>query len=203
MRDEGVTKYQCIFNRTAAPGAALVAELSGVRNELFSKGLIGVYPDGIGFGNASVRLNAPPGKFLITGTQTGHKPELEPADFSLVTGYDIARNRVECEGLIAASSESMTHAAVYELQGHIGAVIHVHCRLLWEKGRSQFPVTGSTVPYGTPAMAYEMRRLYEAADLGKKKILLMLGHEEGVIAFGADLGEALQVLHAALAVASV
>jgi L-ribulose-5-phosphate 4-epimerase len=200
MRDEGVTKYQCIFNRTTAPAAALVAELNSVRHELFTKGLIGVYPDGIGYGNVSVRIKEGQEKFIITGTQTGHKPHLEPADFSLVTGYDIALNEVQCEGLIAASSESMTHAAVYELDENIRAVIHVHSRLLWERGRDTCPMTEPTVPYGTPQMAYEMRRLYEKTDLRKKKILLMLGHEEGVITFGADLREALRVLFAALAI---
>jgi L-ribulose-5-phosphate 4-epimerase len=184
MRDEGVTKYQCIFNRTTAPAAALVAELNSVRHELFTKGLIGVYPDGIGYGNVSVRIKEGQEKFIITGTQTGHKPH----------------NEVQCEGLIAASSESMTHAAVYELDENIRAVIHVHSRLLWERGRDTCPMTEPTVPYGTPQMAYEMRRLYEKTDLRKKKILLMLGHEEGVITFGADLREALRVLFAALAI---
>lgn len=194
MRDEGVTKYDCIFKHTQAPDVSAIAELNSVRNRLFAQKLIGVYPDGIGYGNVSVKLKNSQAKFIITGTQTGHKAMLDPADYSLVTGYDIARNRVECEGLISASSESMTHAAVYELNENIQAVIHVHARSLWEKGRNLFPVTESSIPYGTPQMAYEMRRLYETSGLPQRKILIMLGHEEGVLVFGGDLTEAATVL---------
>jgi len=197
MRDEGVTKYNCRFRQTHAPGHPALAGLISCRDRLFSRGLIGVYPDGIGYGNVSVR---PPGwrQFLITGTQTGHKPALAAADVALVTDYDIAANMVECEGLIAASSESMTHAAVYELSRDIGAVIHVHHRGLWQHAAGRVPTTGSAVAYGTPAMAYEMQRLRDTADLLQRCLLVMAGHEEGVIAFGPSLDEAEQILNRAL-----
>lgn len=198
MRDEGVTKYKCIFTRTHAPDASLIAGLNSVRSRLFEQKLIGVYPDGIGYGNVSLRLKDGPGKFVITGTQTGHTPTLGPADYSLVTGYDIGKNRVECEGLVAASSESMTHAAVYELDENIQAVIHVHARPLWEKGRDLFPATEPSIPYGTPQMAYEMRRLYQTSGLPRQKILIMLGHEEGVLTFAEDLSGAVTVLENSL-----
>lgn len=198
MRDEGVTKYECDFRRTAAPHQTLITEINPIRNQLFAQGLIGVYPDGIGYGNVSLRLKDSRAKFIITGTQTGHKPALESADYSLVTGYDIKKNRVECEGHIAASSESMTHAAVYELARDIGAVIHVHSRTLWQRGADFYPATEPTVPYGTPQMAYEMRRLYDHTSLAKEKILIMLGHEEGVLAFGQSLAQAMDTLQTAL-----
>jgi ribulose-5-phosphate 4-epimerase/fuculose-1-phosphate aldolase len=166
---------------------------------LFQAGLIGVYPDGIGYGNISVRgWDAKTGNFIITGTQTGHKPNLTAADFSVVTDYDIARNSVVCEGPVAASSEAMTHAAVYELDSRIGAVIHVHTRPLWQQGREFFPLTATEVAYGTPAMAAEMVRLYLGTRLPEIRVLIMAGHEEGVIAFGGSLAEAYATLAQAL-----
>ena len=174
MRDEGVTKYQCMLEPGDAPAAADIAELTACRQRLFAQGLIGVYPDGIGYGNLSARIRSSH-RFFITGTQTGAKPSLAPADFTQVIDYSIGDNRVHCRGKIAASSESMTHAAVYELDPAIAAIIHVHSRVLWRHGLHRLPTTAATVAYGTPAMAAEMRRLYEASDLPRLKILIMAG----------------------------
>lgn len=197
MRDEGVTRYDCRFQRTVAPAHAALRSLIDCRDRLFSRRLIGVYPDGIGYGNVSVR---PPGcrHFFITGTQTGHKPRLRASDIAFVTSYDIDANAVDCEGLIAASSESMTHAAVYELSPEMGAVIHVHHRALWQRAAGHVPTTQAKVAYGTPAMAREMQRLCDAAGLLRHRLLVMAGHEEGVIAFGAQLPEAEAILNRAL-----
>ena len=57
------------------------------------------------------------------------------------------------------------------------------------------PTTAASVPYGTPAMAYEMRRLLNHADLMQTRILIMAGHEEGVLVFGPTLEAAAQVLY--------
>lgn len=196
MRDEGVTKYECVFRVTLSPSAGAVAGLVETRNALHALGWIGVYPDGIGFGNTSVRLPASK-KFFITGTQTGHKEKISADDISLVTGYDIAQNRVECEGLVAASSEAMTHAAVYELDPVIEAVIHIHNRALWAAAKDILPTTDRLIPYGTPAMATEMGRLYGGEDLRQSRVLIMSGHDEGVIAFGANLDDAFSRLRSA------
>lgn len=199
MRDEGVTKYHCELEDGAAPAQTAIADLMSCRDRLFARRMIGVYPDGIGYGNASLRIQSS-NRFFITGTQTGHKPTLTTSDFCEVIDYDIAQNRVRCRGKIAASSESMTHAAVYELNPAIGAIIHVHSRDLWQKCMHRLPTTAAAVAYGTPAMAAEMRRLYETSELPRQKILIMAGHEEGLITFGATLAEAEQVLLHAMSV---
>lgn len=199
MRDEGVTKYRCELEIAAPPEVDAIKNLMHCRDRLFAQGLIGVYPDGIGYGNVSLRI-ADSNRFYITGTQTGHKPALTTADYCEVTDYDIAQNRVRCRGKIAASSESMTHAAVYELNQAIGAIIHVHSRDLWQKCMHRLPTTAAAVAYGTPAMAAEMRRLYETSELPRLKMLIMAGHEEGLITFGATLAEAEQVLLRAMSI---
>jgi hypothetical protein len=43
-------------------------------------------------------------------------------------------------------------------------------------------------------MAYEVLRLFNVTDVQRRKILVMAGHEGGVVAFGRDLGEAFGVL---------
>ena len=199
MRDEGVTKYHCELEDGDPPVLAAIADLMACRDRLFAQALIGVYPDGIGYGNISTRIGSS-NRFFITGTQTGHKPALTVADFCEVVDYDIQANRVRCRGKIAASSESMTHAAVYELNPAIGAVIHVHSRDLWQKSMQRLPTTAASVAYGTPAMAAEMRRLYETSELPRLRVLIMAGHEEGLITFGATLADAEQVLRRAMSV---
>jgi L-ribulose-5-phosphate 4-epimerase len=197
MRDEGVTKYQVVFRPAAPPPLAEVENLIGCRDRLFARGLIGVYPDGIGFGNVSTRIGKT-GHFFITATQTGHLSQLHTMHISRVTGYSINENTVECTGPAQASSESLTHAAIYALDAAIGAVIHVHHRGLWQRTQAYLPTSRADVPYGTPAMALEIRRLYDETNLKVVRALVMAGHDEGFITFGATLAEAEAALEAVM-----
>jgi hypothetical protein len=43
-------------------------------------------------------------------------------------------------------------------------------------------------------MAYEMTRLFKITDVQSRKILVMAGHEGGIVAFGKDFEEAFGVL---------
>ncbi len=43
-------------------------------------------------------------------------------------------------------------------------------------------------------MAYEITRLFKLTDLQSRKILVMAGHEGGIVAFGRHLEEAFGVL---------
>jgi len=56
-----------------------LAELNAYRRKLLDLGLIGVNPNGIGFGNLSVRDGATKNLY-ITGTATGGMPELALAN---------------------------------------------------------------------------------------------------------------------------
>lgn len=192
MIDEGYIKFNCRWSRTESLPSERFAPLNLWRQKLHQAGFIGVYPDGIGFGNISLRDEGT--RFLITGTQTGHLPVLTGKHYTLVTAVDIPKNEVVCEGPIQASSESMTHAVIYALNKEIRAVMHIHHPELWNKLKDKIPTTRADVPYGTPEMADEIRRLYRESDLQNQKILVMAGHEEGIIAFGKTLQEAGDIL---------
>ena len=94
---------------------------------------------------------------------------------------------MECHGPVKASSESLTHAAVYA-DSKVNAVIHVHNLKLWNYLKNKVPATSAE--YGTPEMAYEVIRLFKETDVSTRNIFIMLGHIEGVVAFGRDLDEA-------------
>ena len=104
------------------------------------------------------------------------------------------KNSLTCEGPVKASSESLTHAAVYESDNFANAVIHIHNKSLWEKLLNVLPATSPEIEYGTPAMAEEVKRLFKETDLIEKKIFVMAGHEEGIVSFGRNLEEAFKTI---------
>ncbi len=111
-----------------------------------------------------------------------------------VVAYDFKRNWLRCEGSAIASSESLTHAVVYESDAKAGSIIHCHDSKLWAALLNQAPTSSKAVEYGTPEMAYEVTRLFKHTDVQDRKILVMAGHEGGIVAFGRDLEEAFAVL---------
>ena len=116
--DEGYVKYQSFWTKAPVPHAAATEELETWRRPLHASGLIGYYGEhGIGYGNISIRCGEP-GQFMISGTQTGHIEMTDKTHYALVTSYGIHFNRVCCVGPVQASSEAMTHAAIYELDSN-------------------------------------------------------------------------------------
>ena len=175
-----------------APFAAL-AELNACRRRLLALRLIGLDSSGIGFGNLSVRDGAT-GNFFVTGSATGGLPKLSLTDCVRVVDCDFKKNWLRYEGAANPSSESLTHAAIYESDPSTFAVIHCHDSVLWEKLLDRAPTTSKAVSYGTPEMAYEIMRLFKGTDVRSRKILVMAGHEAGIVAFGENFEDAFGVL---------
>ena len=186
--DEGYIKFNCTWIPSNDIPLDIVAALNVWRDVMYKKGLIGVYPDGIGFGNISMRCDEK--TFLISGTATGALTTLTEAHYSLVTGYDLSTNSLTCKGPVKASSESLTHALIYECSAATNAVIHVHNLDVWNRLLHKVPTSSENIPYGTTGMAREIKRLFDETTLSTEKILVMGGHHEGLISFGKDLSEA-------------
>lgn len=193
MFDEGYIKFRALWERKPPFGEEKITELNRWRKQLYEMGLIGVYPNGIGFGNISQRWDAE-GRFIISGSTTGRFPILTPEHYTLVSSVDLDNNTLHCEGPIIASSESMSHAVFYQECPSVNGVIHVHSQALWEKLLHQVPTTDASATYGSPEMAYSIIQLIQETDLLTQKILVMEGHPEGIFVFGADLEEAGRVL---------
>lgn len=200
MSETGVIKFRCEHAVLALAPFTGFEELNACRCKLRALGLMGVDGNRVGFGNMSVR-DGLTNRFYITGSATGAKEELALDDCARVVAYDFAANWLKCEGTTVASSESLTHAAVYECTEGAGAVIHGHSRRLWTDLRDQVPTASAGIEYGTPAMALEVKRMFNATALRTEKIFLMAGHPDGVVAFGRDLSEAFGILASRLAAA--
>jgi L-ribulose-5-phosphate 4-epimerase len=186
--ETGSIKFQCNWIQTGPIEDVTITKINQWRDILFNNKLIGAYLNGVGYGNISIRLAEK--EFLISGTSTGHIENLTTNHYSRVINYNFEENALICKGPIKASAESLTHAAIYEMNQHIQAVIHIHNKQMWNKLLHKIPTTSANVEYGTPQMALEMKRLFDTTDLFEKKILAMGGHEEGIISFGKDLEEA-------------
>jgi len=190
--DEGYIKFKCNWIKTSSILPKKLLEINKWRNKLYDLGLIGVYDNGVGFGNISIRLLKD--TFMITGSATGNLRRLNENHYSLVNECNFMKNSLVCKGPVKASSESLSHAIIYECSAETNAVIHIHNLKMWEKFVDKLPTTNRDVTYGTPEMANEIKRLFTESDINNKKILVMGGHKEGIISFGKDLNEAGNIL---------
>ncbi len=211
MYDEGVIKFRADHRREPLPArryADLACTLVAWREILAQTQLVGQDPTrygGAGYGNVSARVGPPSSGhgrrgFLITGTQTGGNAALTLGDFAVVERYQVDANTVVSLGETLPSSEAMTHGAIYDLTPRIRFVLHAHSPVIWQRAATlRLPTTDASVPYGTPAMAREVQRLYRTTALSERRVLAMGGHEDGIIAFGHTCAEAGQALVGELA----
>jgi ribulose-5-phosphate 4-epimerase/fuculose-1-phosphate aldolase len=190
MQDDGYVKYKAFWKSNNNPNKEIVKDLEIWRSQMLKLNLIGMYKEsGIGFGNIS-RLGD--NGIIVSATATGGLKKLLPKHYPEVIKYNFEKNSVDYLGdkNSPPSSEAMTHAAVYKSDNNIKAVIHVHHLGMWKQLINKIPTTDKNATYGTPEMAYEIERLFKETNVRNKNILVMGGHEEGIITFGKNLDEA-------------
>lgn len=187
-KETGVIKYTSTWIKAEPLEINRIQELNEWRDKLYALNFIGENEDAIGYGNISIRSTK--NEFIVSGSGTGKLKKLGVEHYTTVVNYDLENNSLEAKGPILASSESLTHAVLYELDESINAILHIHDATLWKKLLHRVPTTNSEVEYGTPQMAIEMVRLFAETDLRTIKILAMEGHTDGIIAFGKNLQEA-------------
>jgi L-ribulose-5-phosphate 4-epimerase len=192
MDNEGYIKFKCLRDKTDCINADDIIDLIYWRNILREKKLLGVLPGGIGFGNISKGLSK--SEFIITGSRTGGEDEPDTSHFAKVTGWDFEKNEVRCSGLTPASSESLSHAAIYDSDKNAKAVVHTHNERLWEKMKDKYPTTPEYAEFGTPELAKEIIRLFKSHVVIGNKIIILGGHREGILTFGSTLEEAVKIL---------
>jgi ribulose-5-phosphate 4-epimerase/fuculose-1-phosphate aldolase len=204
---EGIVKFELKFTSAPALQFDVLCELNAWRKILFMTELVGQTPkryEGYGYGNVSQRLEPiaqpHPGRFAISGTQTGGLATLTPQHYAVVLECLPECNTVLAEGPIHPSAESLTHGVIYELDDRARFVFHAHSPEVWRCAKAlDIPTTSEDVPYGTPEMAEEVRRLFRDEPVRERLIFAMGGHADGVIAYGGTAEEAGGVMLAYLA----
>lgn len=193
MSSEGYIKFNCerIEENIVIP-VKIFEAISGWRQEMYEYGLIGAYSNGIGYGNLSVRAAGE--GFYISGTATGRLTVLDEKYYALVNSWSFSNNALNCTGMINASAESLSHAAIYESLPDVRAVIHIHHKRMWDKYLNLLLTTSPDVLYGTPEMAMEIKNIVKTLKPGQDSILVMGGHEEGIIVWGDTIDEAGEII---------
>lgn len=186
--DEGVIKFKFKLSKSGPLEREDYIDLEKWRVILFKLSMIGHYQtEDVGYGNLSSR-GATPQNFVITGTQTGYLSNLDGYYYTRITKCDLKKNSCEAKGPIAPSSESLTHHAIYKANLNIKVIFHIHHKELWEfMIKNGELATSEKISYGTIEMAEEVADKVQDLDRG---MLVMKGHQDGIISFGASSEEA-------------
>lgn len=195
--DEGVIQFKVhMQGEDNGMDRESYSTLEAWRCILHELGLIGRDPQrygGLAYGNISLRDRKD--TFWVSGTQTGGMHTMLPEHFTRIKSADIDGNQLWADGKIVPSSETLSHAAVY-LASHVtNFVVHVHCPEVWHlAGFLELPALSRDIGYGTPAMAHAVsRQVSQQPDRG---ILVMCGHEDGLMSWGRCAEEAtLPLIH--------
>ncbi len=170
-----------------------IKQIDLLRTDLFDAGYIGLNENEIGYGNVSIRyfneLNPDSEKFIISATSTGGARELGLDGYCLVTDYNILNNQVICMGPLPASSETMSHAAIYHVCKNVNCVVHIHNKFLFEGLLLQENVlkTPKSVAYGTVQMAQCLSEIAQNNPL--EACIVMEGHQDGIIFYGLNINQ--------------
>ncbi len=185
MIDDGYIKFKPELSLATPPESIYTENLNKWRTILHTAKLIGVYPDGTGYGNISRRFKE--NTFIVSGSSTGSAPVLTSDEYVLVTDFNISHNILKSSGQIPPSSESMTHGIIYRTMPDVRCVMHVHNTMLWKTYKHVLPTTAEHIPYGTPEMAKEVKRLILTLSPHSPQIIVMGGHQDGLIVLGKSI----------------
>lgn len=192
-RTEGVIQYRLDYVPGSLPPGFDPTPLLTAFARCRESGLIGQDParyGGYAYGNISLRAHQ---GFVISGTQTGGFQRLTSDQLAWVIAFDTEQNALRATGPARPSSEAMSHGEVYRSAPGVDAVIHVHSPALWRNARQLgLPTTDPVAGYGTPAMAREVHQLLAAEP--HEGVIAMGGHQDGVIAYAADMQHATRLL---------
>ena len=194
--DDGVIKYdRTNFSQSPPLLEIEYKELEYWRKKLYNLNLIGEYQESkIGFGNASAiydyskRHQSSVPQFIITGTQTGKYADLDGSHYTRILDYFIDELKVSMEGPVEASSEVLTHAAIYQKNPLIKVVFHAHSNIIWKMMiDKKYPYTAEKITYGTVEMAKATQECVGELTSGS---ICLHGHADGFISYGTSLEEA-------------
>lgn len=185
MATEGYIKFNCKLISSEYPKHEEVSDIMLLRDELIQHRLIGILPDGIGYGNVSKLFD---GKIIISGSRTGGFFPSSPEHFVFIDDCSVEHNSVTCRGVYPASSETLSHAAVYIANPDLRFVVHLHNFSIWSQLLDEGKHTDGKAEYGTARMS---REVYKFVKLSKESsgIFAMPGHKEGVVIFSTEIAD--------------
>lgn len=115
---------------------------------------------------------------------------LKREHWALVESFNLEQNSVQAVGMTDASSESMSHGAIYKTSPETNVVIHIHNKEIFEHMLTfDYLKTPEDIPFGTPDLAVAIENVVKQRGEADG-IFVTAGHDEGVVAYGRTLEEA-------------
>jgi ribulose-5-phosphate 4-epimerase/fuculose-1-phosphate aldolase len=136
------------------------------------------------YGNLSFRLKSNEPSFVITAAKSGLADSVSPDRFVTVDRVNLENGIVYARGQREPSSESMVHAAIYDLRPEVEAIFHGHSDEISKNAeRLGIPITSREEPYGTVELVKRVQEI-----LGNHRFIEMRNH--GFISLGKEIAEA-------------
>lgn len=202
MAKSEVIKFNCKFESTTIPEFSVIQELNLIRKYLFNNRLFGINEDGISYGNISAYCDelmeyysaySNKIKFIITASGACGREKFLMDDYSAVVDYDFAKNYVHCIGKHIASSESLTHAAIYNSENKAKFVVHLHNQKIWSQNFNKLLTTDADIEYGTPELAFNIMELLRDSK-NTKPVIILGGHPDGVLIWDTNTQSLLETI---------
>lgn len=172
-------KFETVFKKKELPDDTRTAEVMMWGAKLHKLGLLPAEAGGHA-GNISFRNSR---GFIITAGGV-NKGRLTPKNFVQVLNANLDIKKVEVEGELEPSSETMAHHLIYRERADVNAIVHGHDDLVMRHAQKlKLRSTKHAHPYGTVELANEI-----AKALGNERFLVVKGH--GVISLGKSVWEA-------------
>ncbi len=189
---ESYIKFDCKQVSDNLPAEHEISGLNKLRQYLYAMGFIGALPDGDGFGNVSKKSSV--GKVVVSCSKTGSIRDLSREHFACIEGYDISKNFVKYSGKLPASSEAMTHLAIYGANEKVNVVAHIHNERIWNLLISAGLKTNGNADYGTVEIAMEAYNYVLESKLSNG-IFALAGHKDGIIIYAENFDKIIKLLN--------
>ncbi len=184
MEKESYIKFNCQHTYQSVELPQQIDMLIELGNALKHKGLIGKIDDTMGFGNISVK-DTKTELIYISASKTGIPCKYTKEHFCRIDEWNAEKNLVVSRGQMPASSETLSHLAVYEALAWVRYVVHIHSESLWQSLLDKGLTSSQDIKYGTKEMYFEIVRLLR--ECSNQNLLVMGGHKNGLIFWDQDI----------------
>ncbi len=180
QENKGVQKFQCQLKKTPGPELKYVHTLEKWRAIFHKIGLVGE-TETLNYGHLSLKSAD---KIIITGSQTGKYPHLNQNQYTSVTSCELAKLKVNAQGPIAPSNETLTHFVIYEANAKIKFIFQIYHNELWKMMKNKsHDFVSENASIDLLEMNSEIKKM---ANEKTMNVFFLKGSPGEIIAYGED-----------------
>ncbi len=195
-------KFNYRFDKDDIPEFSIIYKLKYIKNYLLKYRLFGINSDGLSYGNLSAYSDklmdyysaySNKIKFIISASGTSGIKNFTIDDYTIIVDYDFAKNYLHFIGKRIASSESLTHAAIYNSVNNVKYVVHFHNEQIWSRNIHKLLTTDIDIEYGTPELAQCIIDLLRYKK-NLKPVIILGGHPNGIIIWENNVNSLFKII---------